>query len=40
MTRGVIFDTQDGRYDGVVVWARDGSTFLDSLATLEWPLVR
>lgn len=39
MTRGVMFDTPDGRYDGVIVWAGRRSTFCGTLASRGWPIV-
>lgn len=36
--RGLMFDTADGRYNGVIVWLGSRSKVLDALAAKGWPV--
>jgi hypothetical protein len=37
MTSGLRFESADGVYDGVIVWALDRDVILDAFASLGWP---
>lgn len=40
MGGGVRFDTEDGRYDGVIFWSFSSASVLDAFARFGWPVER